>query len=836
MKIFHITTGNEIKKALLSCLVTGLYFGTAVAVTPQNSDDKSTYVKVCTSEGDFTLRLYDDTPLHRDNFIRLCEDGTYEGVLFHRVIKDFLIQGGDPQSKEKIPGKGYGDGDGGYCIYSEILPEHFCKRGALIDAKLGDDVNPTRMSAGTQFCVVQGRTFTDKELDATEERLNDWHRNHLYHLARYELMLEDPSLSKIENGNLLNAKAWERAEKQYHEQGRITIPEDRREVYRTIGGTPHLDGSVSIYGEIVEGQDIIEKITLMDTDSLDRPLTDVIVLSTKVFRPEINPSPISVVTPDGAWCWFADPRALHHKNEKLGIDKTYIGSIDNMGNIIAQEFDFNTDSQETVLIRSYFQPDDHDNPTFIALPDGRVIVFYSRHTDEPCFYYRITDNSGSLATLGEEKILKTENNTTYPSPFLLSDDPDHLYLCWRGINWHPTIARLSMPDENGDMAFDMGPKQIVQSTGARPYCKYVSNGKDKIFLAYTTGHPDNELPNHLYFNSIDINSGNLSDITGKKLGNVWQDSPFKINKSQEFVSAYQDMVIDSPDDLRDWVWQATLDKDGNPVIAMVTISPDKTEHKYYIARYNQDGWSKTFIADGGKWFHQSPDIEHCYSGGMAIDPENVNKVYCSVPVEGNYGKVYEIVGYTLDSMGNVISTDTITRNSPKNNIRPYVIPESQGTSLRLAWMYGNYYDWIVSGQRPLGFDTAILAEFEGIPESKHSYPLNKNWNLTNNTNQCQWIETVTPADFVNGNVIIDLGDVVYEIDAKTYFPTIRYKGKEWKGNNRIASAQAWQTAERSTNGKWYTPIPYDEAVITLTYSDGIIKTYINNMLDQTIKL
>lgn len=248
------------------------------------ADNQKTYVTVHTNQGDFTLMLYDDTPVHRDNFIRLCKDGTYEGVLFHRVIKDFLIQGGDPQSKERIPGKGYGDGDGGYVVYNEILPDHFCKKGALIDAKLGDDVNPTRMSAGTQFCVVQGKTFTDEQLDATEERMNEWHKNHLYHLARYELMLENPELSKIENGDLLNAKARERAEKQYAEQGKVTISPERREVYKTIGGTPHLDGTVTIFGELVEGQDIVEKITLMKTDEMDRPLSDVVILSTEVFK------------------------------------------------------------------------------------------------------------------------------------------------------------------------------------------------------------------------------------------------------------------------------------------------------------------------------------------------------------------------------------------------------------------------------------------------------------------------------------------------------------------------------------------------------------------------
>ena len=544
----------------------------------------------------------------------------------------------------------------------------------------------------------------------------------------------------------------------------------------------------------------------------------------------------SLVSPKGAWCWFADPRALHHQNKELGIDKTYVGAIDNMGNIIAEEYDFNDNSKESVLIRSWFQPDDHDNPTFLALPDGRVIVFYSRHTDEPCFYYRITDKSGALSTLGSEKTLRTQNNTTYPSPFLLSDDPEHIYLCWRGINWHPTIGRLGLPDENGDMDFDMETRQIVQSTGARPYCKYDSNGKDMLYLAYTTGHPDNELPNHLYFNSIDINTGDLADISGKKLGNVWNEHVFRLDKSPEFVASHKDMIIDSPDDLRDWVWQLTLDAAGHPVVGMVTISPDKKEHKYYVARHDGRQWSKSFIADGGGWFHQSPDIEHCYSGGMAIDPENTDEVYCSVPVEGKYGKIYEIIKYTCDDKGNVIATDTVTNDSPKNNIRPYIVHDSEGSPLRLAWMYGNYYDWIVSAQRPLGHDTAIMADFEGLPQYSPQHPMENRWNIGKKDGRYMWNAEVAYEDLRKGDYTIDLGDVVYTIDADTFFPTVKAAGNEWKGTNRIATAQAWQTQPRGTNGKWYAPIPYDKATVTLTFADGVIKTYINGYLDQSIRI
>ncbi|MCM1503590.1 MAG: BNR repeat-containing protein [Muribaculum sp.] len=541
----------------------------------------------------------------------------------------------------------------------------------------------------------------------------------------------------------------------------------------------------------------------------------------------------STIVHGGAWCWFADPRAVHHKNELLGIDKTYIGCIDNLGNIKAEEFDFNTGRKMEVLIRSYFQPDDHNNPTFLCLPDGRVIVFYSRHTDEPCFYYRITDTSGSLATLSEEKVLSTKNNTTYPSPFYMLDDPGHIYLCWRGINWHPTIGRLTFPDANGDMNFDVEPSQIVQSTGARPYAKYDSNGKDKIFLTYTTGHPDVELPNHLYYNVISVADGTLSDINGKVLGNVWGNNPVHVNKSESFVHGHQGMIVDAPDSIRDWVWQLAHDKDNRPSIAMVEISPDKSKHAYYVARYDGRKWVKTLIDSAGGWFHQSPEIERCYSGGMAIDPEDVNRVYCSVPRQGRYGEVYEIVEYMIDHNGRVVSTKNVTSNSAKNNVRPYVVASSLGSPLRLGWMYGNYYDWIVSSHRPSAFDTDIVSDFGGLDSIDLSLPVSDKWDVVSD-NGYMWEVEITPDDLKSDIYSVNLGDVTYSIDTETFFPVISYGGNEWKGLNRVATAEQWRKSSRATDGKWYNPVPYDRVVVKLILKDGVVQTFVNGMLDQTV--
>lgn len=241
---------------------------------------KPVYVTIRTTMGDVTVMLYDDTPLHRDNFIRLCQEQAFDGILFHRIIKEFVVQGGDPASKAHEPGVLYGDGDGGYTVPAEIRPNHFNKRGALIDAKEGDDVNPERASAGTQFCFVQGKKFDDEGLDKTETRLNEIRNKWLFYRFRHRLAAAQPTLP----ADSLDAQAAILLADTLETLPPVTIPAAHREVYKTIGGTPHLDGSVTIFGEVVDGLDIVEKMSLVPTDANDRPKEDVMVKSTKVFQ------------------------------------------------------------------------------------------------------------------------------------------------------------------------------------------------------------------------------------------------------------------------------------------------------------------------------------------------------------------------------------------------------------------------------------------------------------------------------------------------------------------------------------------------------------------------
>lgn len=543
----------------------------------------------------------------------------------------------------------------------------------------------------------------------------------------------------------------------------------------------------------------------------------------------------------GAWCWFADPRALHYENKDGSINNTYIGYIDVHGNIKAMQIDWRANRKEEVLIRSWFQPDDHNNPTFLVLPDERVMVFYSRHTDEACFYYRISREPGDITTLGEEKIIKTKNNTTYPSPFILSDDPKHVYLCWRGINWHPTIGRLLIPDKAGDTNFDWGPYQMVQSTGARPYAKYTSNGKDKIYMTYTTGHPDNELPNDVYFNEIDINSLKLKDVKGKVLATI-QDGPHHVNKQPEYIAAYPNAVVEHSN-YRNWVWEVALDSLERPVIAMVRISADKKNHDYYYAKWTGKEWEKVFLANAGGHFHQTPDTERCYSGGMTIDKKHTGQVYGSVPIKGKNGTVYEIVKYTVKEDGTV-EKEAVTSNSKKNNSRPYYLPGTEHKQLSLVWMYGDYYDWIVNVRHPLGYCTAIHSI---VPLPNEEVDFVKELVKQGNLESSKRIPlSGIPSDEFTISLMLEnrgtpfkgavwhFGNFSYGIDSRTLKPYLMINNSLYSSSNVLGSSDAWQQYERTTNGKWLEPEMPDTFHLCITHTHGIVKTYINGLLDQSV--
>ena len=229
------------KISLVTCLLlTGSLVFAQQDVKIKKKDRKKD-IEMVTSHGTMILRLSDSTPLHRDNFLRLVKSGYYNNVLFHRVIKNFMIQAGDPKSRGAESGIPLGNGGPGYTVPAEFRPSLFHKKGALAAARMGDDVNPGKASSGSQFYIVQGKVFTDVGLDTLEST----------RLKGYKLPLA------------------------------------HREVYKTLGGTPHLDQNYTVFGELISGTEVLDAIASTETSKAtdrDRPLTDVKILDVKLIK------------------------------------------------------------------------------------------------------------------------------------------------------------------------------------------------------------------------------------------------------------------------------------------------------------------------------------------------------------------------------------------------------------------------------------------------------------------------------------------------------------------------------------------------------------------------
>lgn len=205
-------------------------------VAQDKTKGRETRVEMVTTEGRMVFVLFNDTPLHRDNFLKLAKEHTYDSLLFHRVKNNFMIQGGDPQSRNAWPGQMLGDGSLGYTVPAEFRKEHFHRKGALCAARQGDNVNPKKASSASQFYIVQGQVWDAKTLDMMAQRYGK------------------------------------------------TFTQEQRRVYTTEGGTPHLDGDYTVFGQLIEGMDVVDRIARVKTGVADRPVKDVRILSVKVIK------------------------------------------------------------------------------------------------------------------------------------------------------------------------------------------------------------------------------------------------------------------------------------------------------------------------------------------------------------------------------------------------------------------------------------------------------------------------------------------------------------------------------------------------------------------------
>lgn len=237
-------------------------------------------VIIKTTLGDIKVKLYDQTPLHRDNFLKLVKEKYYDGTLFHRVIKGFMVQAGDPQSKGALAGKSLGTGGPGYTIPAEIIyPQLFHKRGVLAAARQGDEVNPNRASSGSQFYIVWGEIYNEGKLAQLEKGLKSMKEQEIFNALVAENKERVLALRKSrDQAGLMELQQELLAitEGKMREIKEVLTPE-QREAYTTVGGTPHLDGQYTVFGEVIEGLDIVEKIQQTATGAGDRPKEDIMI-------------------------------------------------------------------------------------------------------------------------------------------------------------------------------------------------------------------------------------------------------------------------------------------------------------------------------------------------------------------------------------------------------------------------------------------------------------------------------------------------------------------------------------------------------------------------------
>lgn len=253
----------------------------------ENNMEKEQKVKIETSQGSIVVKLYNETPQHRDNFLSLARQGIYDGTLFHRVIKEFMVQAGDPTSKNAPQGAKLGAGDVGYTIPAEfVYPQYFHKRGALAAARQGDQVNPRKESSGCQFYIVTGKVYNDSTLNALEQQLNEARVGKAFEVLARQHMTDIFKMRKAgDNKGLMALEDSLEAQARQQVAGQeFRFTPEQREAYTRVGGAPHLDGEYTVFGEVVEGMDVVDKIQQAATDGADRPKQDIVINKVTVLE------------------------------------------------------------------------------------------------------------------------------------------------------------------------------------------------------------------------------------------------------------------------------------------------------------------------------------------------------------------------------------------------------------------------------------------------------------------------------------------------------------------------------------------------------------------------
>lgn len=400
-----------------------------------------------------------------------------------------------------------------------------------------------------------------------------------------------------------------------------------------------------------------------------------------------QPQPVAgeqaaTLTADGAWCWFADPRAICGGPR----DRLYAAWVTRAGDIQVGALDARSGKTHIETLHARLQHDDHDNPALLALPDGRLVAFYSRHGGKK-MWMRTSDKPWDISAWGKEQSLPVHTSKpprktiTYPNPILLPEEDNRLWLFWRGDDWKPNLTW------SDDLGKTFAPVQtLVKRKGAglgnRPYTKVSQGRGGRIHVAFTDGHPRNEKFNSIHYLFYETGAWHRAD--GKLIGKL-ADLPLDPDAT--------DLVYDArPSGARAWVWDIAEDKSGHPVIVYTRL-PTPTDHRYHYARHDGKRWVDHEITPGGPWFPQTPagkkEFENHYSGGLVLDHDDPSQVYLSRPVRPDSG-VFEIEHWWTRDHGKTWKHEAITKNSQQNNVRPFVPRHHGAPNPSVLWMHGPY--------------------------------------------------------------------------------------------------------------------------------------------------
>jgi putative BNR repeat neuraminidase len=366
--------------------------------------------------------------------------------------------------------------------------------------------------------------------------------------------------------------------------------------------------------------------------------------------------------------------------------RTYAGWVDAEGSVRAGYYDHDTGRVSVApeplraVLDDNGTPDDHSNPAFLVLPDGRLQVFYSPHSGSP-MWYRISKKPEDITSWGPERELgvNTSGNSgyTYPNPMRLSGEGGMVYLFWRGGNYKPNFSR-SMDGKQWEPA-----RTLIQGSGARPYIKFASDGEKAIHFAFTDGHPRAEETNNIYYARYSEGAFHRADGT---LIKTMEELPIAPTQAELIYNGAAGQG-------RAWIWDIALDGRNRPVI-VYSAMPEKTRHSYRYARWTGERWQENQITPAGPWFPQTrpgaSESEPHYSGGVVLDHADPSVVFLSRQVKG----VFEIEKWSTADGGETWETQAITAGSRKNNVRPVVArPEAGGNGPAqplLMWMHGGY--------------------------------------------------------------------------------------------------------------------------------------------------